>query len=139
MSCRASSSPSEELLKLIPPQRIAGLVRVPSFSVSSMISSTLGRANASSPSSRSRAGSWHTTNTSGWLPWSNDNVTPAKAGWSSEPCPSMTSQCVSGADGLSISAAPAAKSATTASIGMPRPAMMIPVWPVARKSASMPR
>ena len=41
--------------------------------------------------------------------------------------------------GVSISAAPAAKSATTASIGMPPPAIMMPVWPVARKSASMPR
>ena len=46
---------------------------------------------------------------------------------------------VGGRIGLSISAAPAAKSATTASIGMPRPAIMMPVWPVARKSASMPR
>ena len=42
------------------------------------------------------------------------------------------------ASGLSISAAPAAKSETTASIGMPPPAIMIPVWPVARKSASTP-
>ena len=43
------------------------------------------------------------------------------------------------ASGVSISAAPAAKSATTASIGMPLPAIMIPVWPVARKSQSTPR
>ena len=46
---------------------------------------------------------------------------------------------VGAASGLSISAAPAAKSETTASIGIPRPAIMIPVWPVARKSTSSPR
>ena len=34
---------------------------------------------------------------------------------------------------------PEMKSATTASIGMPRPAMKMPVWPVARKSAASPR
>jgi len=36
------------------------------------------------------------------------------------------------------SAAPEMKSATTASIGMPSPASMIPVWPVARKVEFMP-
>ena len=55
------------------------------------------------------------------------------------PGPSITSQWSGAASGLSISAAPAAKSETTASIGMPPPAIMIPVWPVARKSASTPR
>ena len=41
--------------------------------------------------------------------------------------------------GLSISAAPATKSATTASIAMPPPAMRMPVCPVARNCASMLR
>ncbi len=47
--------------------------------------------------------------------------------------------CPGAAAGLSISAAPATKSDTTASIGMPLPAIMMPVWPVARKVTSRPR
>ena len=43
------------------------------------------------------------------------------------------------ASGLIISAAPERKSDTTASIGMPLPAIMMPVCPVARKSAARPR
>jgi hypothetical protein len=41
--------------------------------------------------------------------------------------------------GDSHSAAPDTKSATTESTAMPRPEMKMPVWPVARKSASTPR
>ena len=55
------------------------------------------------------------------------------------PGPRSMSQWSGAASGLSISAAPASKSATTASIGMPPPAIMMPVWPVARKSTSRPR
>jgi hypothetical protein len=51
----------------------------------------------------------------------------------------MTSRWSAAAAGLSSSAAPATKSDTTASIGMPPPAIKMPVWPLARKSTATPR
>ena len=51
----------------------------------------------------------------------------------------MTSQCPGALSGESCSAAPARKSEIVASIGMPSPAIMMPVWPVARNVAAMPR
>ena len=51
----------------------------------------------------------------------------------------MTSQWSGSLFGDSHSAAPAMKSATTASIATPLPAIMMPVWPVARKVAGMAR
>ena len=86
-----------------------------------------------------RPRAWQSTITSGWLPWTRPSVTPAYAGWNSEPWPSITSQCCGAAGGDSHSAAPETKSDTTESTAMPRPEMKIPVWPVARKSASTPR
>ena len=67
------------------------------------------------------------------------SVTPAKEGWNSEPWPSTICQWSSAAAGVSHSAAPEMKSATTASIATPRPAIRTPVWPVAQNSASKPR
>ena len=124
----------------IPPQRIAGLVRRPSASreVDDLVDATEPR-NSSSPSRRVRLGSWQTTNTSGWLPC-KQRQRHAGIGRVKERALAFDHVPVVGrAAGLSISAAPAAKSDTTASIGMPPPAIMIPVWPVARKSASTPR
>ena len=138
-SMRARSRSSREVFKLTPAQRIAALVRRPRRRFKSMVSSMLGQRIAGMPSIRSRPGSWQTTMTSGWLPCSRPSETPHRPGGTSEPCPSITSQCCAGASGLSISAAPASKSATTASIGMPPPAIRMPVCPVARKSASTPR
>ncbi len=86
-----------------------------------------------------RVGSWQRTRASGWAPWRRPSVTPAKAGWKSEPWPSMTSQWSGSFAGLSHSTAPEMKSATTASMATPSPEIMIPVWPVPRKVAFMPR
>src|SRR5437868_4125180 len=51
----------------------------------------------------------------------------------------MMAQSSSAASGLSVAAAPAAKSATTASMGIPPPAIRMPVCPVARKCVAIPR
>ena len=86
-----------------------------------------------------RVGSWQTTKASGCVPWSSARLTPAKEGWNSDPWPSTTSQWSSSLSGESASAAPDAKSDTTASMAMPAPLMRMPVCPVARKSAFAPR
>ena len=51
----------------------------------------------------------------------------------------MMSQWSGWLGGDSVSAAPATKSDTTASTLTPLPAMKMPVWPVARKEAGIPR
>ena len=86
-----------------------------------------------------RVGSWQSTRRSGWAPCSRPRLTPAKEGWKSEPWPSTRSQWSGSLAGLSHSTAPEMKSATTASIDTPSPVIRMPVWPVARKSAFMPR
>src|SRR3954454_18327492 len=69
------------------------------------------------------------------------SVTPEYAGWSSEPWPSTksTSPPRSTPSSTSRSAAPAMKSATTASTEIPQPAIAMPVWPVGTNSLLMPR
>ncbi len=69
------------------------------------------------------------------------SVTPEYAGWSSEPWPSTnsTSPPRRTPSSTSCSAAPAMKSATTASTEIPQPAIAIPVWPVGMNSLRTPR
>ncbi len=71
-------------------------------------------------------------------------MTPEYAGWASDPCPSThrSSPPRCGPSTTSRSAAPARKSATTASIAIPQPAIAIPVCPVGTKTdfeAALPR
>ena len=77
--------------------------------------------------------------TSGWLPCSRPSETRRVGRMEQRALPFDDVPVLGGRIGLSISAAPASKSATTASIGMPPPEIRMPVWPVARKSASTPR
>ena len=123
------------MLRLTPPQRIAGFVRLPRRSVMSIVSLDARQRNSRMAEHALAAG----------LVADDEHVGLAavqkaqarrrhRLDGTSEPCPSITSQCSDRPPGWSISAAPASKSATTASIGMPPPAIRMPVCPVARKS-----
>src|SRR6266571_4092803 len=77
---------------------------------------------------------------SGQEPCSRPRVTPEYPGWIRLPCPSTSTMSLSfAAWSTSCSAAPAMKSATTASTAMPHPSMKIPVCPVATKLVRWPR
>ncbi len=136
ISASASASERWPVLRHTPPQRIAGLVRRPSVSVTSIVSSIEGSAYSSCPrisrTARFVAGDEHVR-----LAAVEQRERDARIGRVKQAIPGPRSRPndPSAASGLSISAAPAAKSETTASIGMPAPAIMMPVWPVARKSA----
>ena len=72
-------------------------------------------------------------------PCNSPKLTPANDGWKSAPWPSTTSQWSGLFSGVSHSTAPEIKSETTASTETPAPSIKIPVCPVARKVADMPR
>ena len=93
------------------------------------------------PSIAVRPASWQSTSTCGALPWNRPSVTPEYAGCTSDPWPSTHSSSPPRAapSTTSRSAAPAMKSATTASTAIPQPAIAIPVWPVGTNSDRSPR
>ena len=93
-----------------------------------------------SPRSPSRRRRWQSTSACGAEPWRRPSVTPEYAGWTSEPWPSTRSSSPPRRrpSTTSRSAAPAMKSATTASTAMPQPAIAIPVCPVGTNTDAMP-
>ena len=124
-----------DVLSAMPIHCICLLVSLPFCIVWSITSLMLGK-GVSTPLILVRVGSWHTTNASGWLPWSNPSETPANEGWNRDPWPSIISQWLSSLSGDNHSTAPEMKSETIASIAMPLSAIKIPVCPVALKDAS---
>jgi hypothetical protein len=84
---------------------------------------------------------WQRTNECGAAPCTSPRVTPEYMGWISEPWPSTKRSFPprSPPSTTSRSAAPARKSAMTASTAIPQPAIAIPVWPVGTKTDSSPR
>ena len=91
------------------------------------------RSPSSQPYGRERA---HAARSRGSRP----SVTPENCGCTIDPWPSTKSRSPFAAPSTtSRSAAPARKSATTASTAIPQPAMAIPVWPVGTKTERSPR
>src|SRR5207247_1869175 len=93
----------------------------------------------SNPLTVMRDASWQRTMRCGAVPCRRPSVTPEKPGCVREPWPSTITQSArSAASHTMRSAAPAMKSATTASTAMPSPAMAMPVCPVATNAARSP-
>jgi hypothetical protein len=76
-TARASTLLRCAVLRLTPPQRMAGLVSRPARRFMSMVCFRLGTRKPGLPSTQVRPGWWHTTTTSGWLPCSKPSDTPA--------------------------------------------------------------
>ena len=137
ISSRASSSPSAEVLRQTPPQRIGrvGARAEPDGHVDDLLDARNREILVAEQPRPRRIVADHEH--VGLAAMKQARATLRhRPGGASIPGPRSRPSDRRPRPGSAVSAAPAAKSATTASIGMPRPAIMMPVWPVARKSAS---